>query len=226
MVVDTGNGPVKKAPARKKKAGLVDLVRLKDYVVTVRVKGIKPVIPHKWSEKAKAMMPGHPEGDTVKTKKGLRQPEEEAEACLYRLPDNRVGMPAAAFKAAIVGACRFFDAPSMAECKLLVFVEGEGPDELVAIDGELELHEDTPRNASGTADLRYRYYVKGWSATLRVRFVATSVTPSSIVTLIDAGGRGGVGDWRPSAPKSYTGTFGTWRVDDTYPVDIQEVTGG
>jgi len=29
---------------------------------------------------------------------------------------------------------------------------------------------------------------------------------------VDAGGNGGVGDWRPSAPKSLTGTFGRYEV--------------
>lgn len=212
--------------ARKKKAvagtePAVDLIRLKDRVLLIPIAGLTPVIPHKWSEKSKRMMPGHPDADTVKTKKGVRDPEQEAESCVYRLDDGRPAMPATAFKAAIVGACRFFDKPSMAECKQLIFVEGEGPDQLVAIEGEPLLREDTPRNSNGSADLRYRYAFQNWRATLRVKFVLTSITPSSVVTLVDAAGRGGVGDWRPSAPKSYTGTFGTWRVDETR--DVEEV---
>lgn len=192
---------------------VIELRRLEDAVLTVPIYGLSPVIPHKWAEKSKMMMPGHPSGDAVKGKKGLRNPEEEAEACVYRLPDGRPGIPATAFKAAIVGACRFFDKPSMVECKLLVFVEGEGPDQLVPIDGNPVLREDTPRNSSGTADLRYRFMFTDWSATLKIRFVPSSLSAGSVVTLVDAAGRGGVCDWRPSAPKSSTGTFGTFRVD-------------
>ena len=94
--------------AAKKKAssaGTIELRRLQDFVIEVPIVGISPVIPHRWSEKAKSMMPGHPSSfEKVKEKKGVRNPEEEAEACLYRIDEERLGMPATAFKAAIVGA--------------------------------------------------------------------------------------------------------------------------
>jgi hypothetical protein len=177
------------------------------------------------------MMPGHPAADRM-SKKGVRQPEEEAEACVYRASDGRPAMPATAFKAAMVSACRFFDKPSMTEAKLLFFVEGEGEDQLVAFDGEQRLREDTPRNANGGADLRYRYAFFPWSATLRVRFTPSSISPSSVLALVDAAGRVGVGDWRPGAPKSHTGTFGTFRVaeegEGVEPVPtltVEEVAG-
>src|SRR5215467_9657600 len=88
--------------------GTIDLKRLEDAEITIPIRGLTPIIPHRWSEKAKAMMPGHPDQSGVKDKKGVRKPEEEAEGCLYRLPDGRPGMPATAFKAAIIGGCRFF----------------------------------------------------------------------------------------------------------------------
>jgi hypothetical protein len=205
------------AKAKKTEMGTITLSRLEDTIVEIPIVGLTPVIPHRWSEKAKRMMPGHPDGDTVKKSKGKRDPAEEAEACLYRIgkstKDDNLALPATAFKAAIVGACRFFEQPSMVEAKQMIFVEGDGPEQLVRITGKKELREDTPRNASGNADLRYRYYIHEWSAVLRVRFVAARITRESIVALVDAAGRGGVGDWRPSAPKSATGTFGTFRVD-------------
>jgi hypothetical protein len=211
--------------AQKKKSsdnGAIELRRLEDGWLEVPITGLTPVIPHRWSEKAKEMMPGHPASEgKVKGKKGVRLPEEEAEACVYRLPDGRPGIPATAFKAAIIGACRFFDKPSMTEAKLLIFVEGEGPEQLVPIAGTPVLREDTPRNSNGSADLRYRYAFHDWRAVLRVRFVPTSLTAGSVVTLVDAAGRGGVCDWRPSAPKSPTGTYGTWRVTtEEGPTDV------
>jgi hypothetical protein len=222
----TTTNRLKRAATPTRDGAAVELQRLQDVELVVAIRGLTPYIPHRWSEKAKAMMPGHPGGDVVKQKKGLRQPTEEAESCLYRLEDGRLGMPATALKAAIVGACRFFDKPSMTECRQLIHVVGEGPDQLVPIEGELELHEDTPRNSNGGADLRYRFYITGWSAVVRVRFVPTSISAGSVVTLVDAAGRGGVGDWRPSAPKSNTGTFGTWRVDDAAKIEVREVVHG
>lgn len=203
--------------------GQIELIRLEDRVLEIPIRGLTPLIPHKWSEKAKRMMPGHPEGDAAKKTKGKHDPEKEAEDCLYKI-GKALAMPATAFKAAMVGACRFFDQPSMVEAKQLIFVEGDGLDQLVAISGEKQLREDLPRNANGNADLRYRYAILGWTTTLRVRFCSTRITSDSIVALVDAGGRGGVGDWRPSAPKSMTGTYGTWRVDDK--LEVKEVSGG
>ena len=202
-----------KAKTKVEMTGAVELTRLKDAILEIPIIGLTPVIPHKWSEKSKRMMPGHPDHDQVKRAKGDRKPAEEAEACLYKL-DESLALPATAFKAAIVGACRFFDKPTMVEAKQLLFVEGVGPEQLVKIEGDKgEPQVDTPRNTSGNADLRYRYYIRDWSTMLRVRYVPARITQESVVTLVDAAGRGGVGDWRPSAPKSYTGTFGTFRVD-------------
>jgi hypothetical protein len=100
----------------------------------------------------------------------------------------------------------------MTDAKRMIFVAGDGPDQLVPITGEQELREDTPRNASGVVDLRYRYQYMPWSAVLTVRFMPAMLTPESVVALVDASGRVGVGDWRPGSPKSNTGTYGTYRV--------------
>lgn len=206
--------------------GTIELTRLKDSVVEIPIKGLTDVIIHAWSEKAKRMMPGHPERDTVKKSKSVRDPKEEAEACLYKLGEDRLGFPATGFKAAIVGACRFFDKPSMVEAKQLIFVEGEGSKQLVPFIGKrdtlkMEIHEDLPRLPNGSSDLRYRYYISDWRMLLRVRYVPDRITKESVIALVDAAGRGGIGDWRPSAPKSMTGSFGTWRVDET--AEIKEI---
>jgi len=193
-------------------SAIVRLNKLIDAICEVEILGLTPVIPHKWSEKSKQMMPGHPDKPLVTQKKGKRDPKGEAEACVYRLPDGKPGLPATAFKAAILDACRFFDKPSMKEAKIWFHVIGVGPDQLVPIKGKPILREDTPRNANGSADLRYRYAFQEWSATLRIRFMAALTDAASVAALVDAAGRCGVGDWRPSAPKSNTGTFGTWRV--------------
>ncbi len=203
------------AKAKATDATTITLSRLDDAIIEVPIVGLTAVIPHRWSEKSRRMMPGHPDSDTVKRAKDKRKPKEEADACLYLL-DGELAMPATAFKAAIVGACRFFDKPSMVEAKQLIFVEGKGSDQLVPIDGEKEgPHEDLPRNSdmNRTPDLRYRYYIQNWSAVLRIRYTPARISGEAVVALADAAGRGGIGEWRPSAPKSYTGTFGTWRVD-------------
>lgn len=194
-------------------SGRITLTRLVEETLEVEIEGITPYIPHKWSEKAKAMMPGHPDKARVREAKGVREPEAEADACVYRLADGRVGIPATALKAAMVDACRHFDGVTMKEAKLQFYVVGEGPEQLVPLTaGEPHLREDTPRNANGGADLRYRYEYRDWRAKPQIRYLASRLDQESVVALLDAGGRGGVGDWRPSAPKSATGTFGMFRV--------------
>jgi len=191
----------------------VKLERIERRIVEVGIAGVSPLIPHKWSEKAKRLMREAQSGTAVKAKRDPKSPEEEAEAALYRLPDGTPGMPATAFKAAVIGAVRMFQGITLVQAKSAIFVLGEGQDQLVRIDGEMEMREDMPRNANGNADLRYRFAFFPWRAVLRVQYLSTLIDEASAVALIDAAGDGGVGDWRPSAPKSHTGMFGRFQVE-------------
>ena len=195
-------------------ADVVRLERVQRQILEVPIVGITPVIPHKWSEKALRMMREKQSGSKARTKHDPKNPQEEAEGSLYRLPDGRPGMPATAFKAAMIGAVRLFSGITMVSLKAAVFVKGDGPDQLVPIEGDMAIREDTPRNATGVADLRYRYAFWPWSTTLEVEYLTALIDADSIVALVDAAGNGGVGDWRPSAPKSATGTFGRFTVAD------------
>lgn len=218
----------KAKPKASTDAGVIEVTRLKRNRVQITLRGITPLIPHAWSEKAKRQMPGHPDAPKEKVKKGPHKPKEEAEACLYKMSRGRLGMPAVAFKAAMVAACRFFKVPSMTEAKIILFVEGEGAEQLVEIKHKKKiLREDLPRNKAsggkvGSPDLRYRYALDGWSAVIVVRYIATRITRESIVALADAAGNAGIGDWRPSSPESFTGTFGQFEVDDK--AGVRDVT--
>jgi len=193
-------------------ADVVKLEKVQRSVLEVPIVGLSPVIPHKWSEKALRMMREKQSGSKARTKHDPKNPEEEAEGSLYRLPDGRPGMPATAFKAAMVGAVRLFSGVTMVSLKTALFVQGIGPDQLVPIEGDMAIREDTPRNATGVADLRYRYAFWPWNAVLHVEYLTALVDADSVIALVDAAGNGGVGDWRPSAPKSATGTFGRFEV--------------
>jgi len=191
---------------------VVRLTPIRRETLEVNIQGVSPLIPHRWSEKARRMMREKQMGSAARAKHDPKVPEDEAEAALYRLADGRPGMPATAFKAATTAAARLYDGVTMASLKAALFVHGEGEEQLVPILGDMTLREDTPRNSGGTADLRYRYSFWPWSAVLRVEFLPTLIDAESVINLIDAGGNGGVGDWRPSAPKSMTGTFGRYEV--------------
>lgn len=201
---------------------IVQLRRIEDVVLTADIEGITPVIPHRWSEKALRMMRDKQmsEAGTARARKEPKNPQQEAHDSCYWLDVKRddgevvttPAIPATAFKAAMVGACRFFEGITMVQAKLLFYVEGGGADQLVPINGEGTMREDTPRNSGGTADLRYRMQFWPWSAKLRIHFLPSMIGPDSVMALLDAAGKGGVGDWRPSSPKSATGTYGQFRV--------------
>lgn len=200
--------------------GKVEIRPLERATVVIPIVGVTPLIPHQWSEKALRMMRESQSGRAAKAKKEPKVAEAEAEAATYRLADGRPGMPATAFKAAIVDACKLYDGLPMTRAKIAFHVEGEGASQLVPIEGESEIREDTPRNATGVVDLRYRRYFFPWSAALRVVVVKSIIDMDSLVNLVDAAGSGGVGDWRPSAPKSKTGTYGQWQVDGTARIAV------
>jgi len=191
----------------------IRLERIQRQIVDIDVVGVSPLIPHNWSEKARRMLREAQGGTIVKRAREPKIAEDEAEAALYRLEDGRPGMPATAFKAAIIGAVRMFQGITLVQTKSAMFVRGEGRDQLVPIEGEMSMREDMPRNANGNVDLRYRYAFWPWRAALRVEYIAAMLDASSVVALVDAAGDGGIGDWRPSAPKSHTGTFGRFCVE-------------
>lgn len=193
---------------------VVRLRRLERVVIEVPIRGTAPLIVNRWSEKAKQMMLDAQQ-TKARTKKDPKDPVANFEASRYRFADGRDGFPATAFKAAIADAGRYFDGITMTDLKRMIVVEGEnaGQEQLVPIEYDaITMREDTPRNANGVADLRYRAQYWPWHATLRISTIAGQFDIESVFALVDAAGIGGVGEWRPSAPKSKTGTFGTFEV--------------
>lgn len=214
-------------PRKQEPKGAVVLEQIVDKTITIPIVGVTSVIPHQWSEKAKRMMRDkqYAGAGAARAKREAKDPDEDAEAAMYRLADGSPGIPATAFKGAMVAACRFFDGIPMTEGRLLIYVHGEGPDRLVKIRGTEKVREDMPRNATGVADLRYRTAVlagegdsEPWRADVKISFPPKLIAEKSILALLDGAGRVGVGDWRPGSPKSNTGVFGTFRIADDQPV--------
>jgi hypothetical protein len=188
------------------------LQRIDRETLSVPIVGTAPLIVHRFDEKAKQMMLEAQQSKT-RAKKEPKDPIAQYEASKYILPDGRDGFPAVGFKAAIVGAARLFDGISMVQVKQLIRVIGEGPDQYVPINSNgPSMREDTVRVGMGTADLRYRAQYFPWRVELTIQFVPSQISQESVLALVDAGGIGGVGEWRPSAPKGATGSYGTWEV--------------
>lgn len=185
----------------------------------VPIIGTAPLIVHRFSEKAKRQMLDNMQGK--KSPKEPKNPEAEYEAAFYRLKDGVPGFPVIAFKAATVGACRFYGKSiTMTALKQYVFFRGEiGPDGqmLARIEGEPQMREDVVTVNRGGSDLRYRPEFREWSTVLEVIYVTSCLTRNSVLSLIDAGGMGvGVGEWRPER----NGDFGTYQIDQTRDIEV------
>ncbi len=188
-----------------------EIQRITPGLVEVEITGTSPLIVNQFSEKARLMMEKAQQGERVP--KEPKRPEELFKGAMYLLPDGRHGFIARGFKGAMVSAGRFFNGITMTSLRQSVFVRGEGPDQLVPliIDDEPIMRQDPVRNATGVADLRYRPMYEKWGAKLLIEFVPSVLSVDSVVSLVDAAGIGGVGEWRPTAPKS-NGDYGRFAV--------------
>lgn len=199
----------------------VHIARIASETIQVPIVGTMPLIVHNFSEKAKRQMLDAQQGR--KTPKQTRDPQTDYEAAFYRTKDG-YGFPVTAFKAATVGAARFYGKDvRMTELRQFLFMHGEisdnDPQALVPIYGEPRMREDVVRlgGPSRSADLRYRPEFPDWSSVLTITYVTSSLSRDSVLSLIDAGGLGiGVGEWRPEK----RGEFGTYRIDTTKDIEV------
>lgn len=199
----------------------IQLNKIDVETLAVPIIGTTPLIVHRWSDKAKRQMLDTQQGK--KKVKEIRDPQADYEASFYRIATDdgdRYGFPVLAFKAATIGAARFYDkSVTMTSLRQMLFFKGvltkADPQQLVQIDGEPHMREDVVRVGQGT-DLRYRGEFSEWSGVLNVSYVTSSLSRDSVLSLIDAGGMGvGVGEWRPQK----SGEFGTYMIDHSREIE-------
>ena len=181
--------------------------------VTFCIQGTAPYVQNAFSNKAKEMMMAvQRAGSTAKKGRGKREPKDFQE-CYERAKhisdDGWCGIPAPAFRNAMVSACRICGF-QMTKAKLCVFVEADGYDAnegtpLVKITkGEPKYHDQAVRLETGVIDIRPRpMWGPGWEADLRIRFDADMFTTSDIANLLmRVGQQVGIGEGRPDSKKS------------------------
>jgi hypothetical protein len=204
--------------AKVDSAAIVEIDRIAAETLRVPILGTTPLIVHRFSEKEKRKMLDTMQGR--KAPKEKKNPQADYEGAFYRFEDGGTGIPVIAFKAATVGAARFYQGLTMTELRQYFFVRGEmGKDglALARIEGEPRMREDVVRVMRGGSDLRYRPEYPEWRTTLTVTYVTSAITRNSLLSLIDAGGMGvGVGEWRPEK----RGDFGTYRIDPDREVEV------
>jgi hypothetical protein len=191
----------------------INLNRIKRESITVPILGLSPLIVNQFPEKAKQQMLDAQQGRKAKVR-AFKDPAADFQNAKYLLEDGRDAFPAVGFKAAIVGAARLFDkAITMTALRSMIYVVGEGPNQLVPLSySEVTMRDDIVRVGQGTADLRYRPQYNDWGAVIEISYVPSAISQESVIALVDAAGIGGIGEWRPS--KAATGSYGTFAVAD------------
>jgi len=209
-----GNGA---APLDRPTEPEIQIDRIGRETIHVPIIGVTPLIVHRFSEKEKRKMLDNARGR--KSPKEAKDPQAEYEAAFYRLADGSCCMPSIAFKRATVGAARFYGkSVTMEGLKQQVFVSGERGDDgraMTRIEGEPEMREDAVRVGQGGGDLRYRPMFRDWSAVLEITYVTSMLTRDSLLSIVDAGGSVGVGEWRPER----NGDSGLYRIDPDKTVE-------
>lgn len=172
----------------------------------IEIKGTAPLIVHAWTQKARMQMLDNMSGR--KKAKEPKDPIAEYQGSMYRFADGGHGFPVLAFKAAAVSGARYFNGVTMTQMRQAMFMQGDPANPVfVRLNcSEPHMREDTVRIGVSGSDIRYRAQYDEWSARIPVTYVPSVISIESILALIDAGGMGGVGEWRPEKNGSY-GTF-------------------
>lgn len=173
-------------------------------LATFDIEGTSPYVQLRFSEKVRNQIKAKQEaGSTEKTKKVREARDFHADyvRAMYEAPGGKRGIPAAAFRCAMVSACRLVNY-KMTIAKMSVFIEADMLDKtsqrpLVKIIGKPEMNIDNVRNADGGLDLRSRAMWRTWKAQLRVKYDADQFSLQDITNLLRrVGSQLGIGEGR------------------------------
>lgn len=218
-----------------KKVEDIVIPELKVEIVTFKIHGTSPLIPHKWSEKAKKEMLDKQQKKASQGREA-KDPVADFRESLYIIPSSTekikatlldgstleipgvLGMTPLAFKKAAVGAAN--DAGMHKTLARRAFHVNLG-EELIPIEtpGPVLMREDMGRTSTGVALLIYRGGIFPWSTELKVQYNSRIISKEQLANLFHLAGFGvGVGDWRSSRD----GQFGMFSMTATVSGELED----
>lgn len=187
----------------------------------ININGTAPLVMHKFSQKARRqMMEKQAAGSTAKkgTKRDARDFEREVREAIHFAAGGWVGIPASAFRSAMISACRLVGF-KMTLAKLSLFVNADGFDvddgtPLVRLNaGEPEICEMIGRTETGVAMPVIRPMWREWAATVNISWDGDQFTADDVVNLMDrVGNQVGLLEGRPDSKNSAGLGWGTFEV--------------
>lgn len=190
-------------------------------VAEFRIRGTAPYVQNKFSQKARQELRDRQEAGQQGKKgkaKVAKDFQAQYEGSVHRSKHGWCGIPAPAFRNAMISACRVVGF-QMTRAKLSAFIEADGFDEddgtpLVRIAvGEPKYHE-VPVRIQQTIDIRARaMWEDGWEASVRVKYDEDQFSLQDITNLlVRAGLQVGIGEGRPDSKSSAGMGWGTFEV--------------
>lgn len=183
--------------------------------------GTSPLVINRFAPKAYEAMRAAQEAGTQAKSKKARDPKDFRalfEAASYRSDQGWYGINAAAFRLAMIGACRLVNY-KMTLAKLSLFVIEDGRDQhdgtpIVKIIGDAPVMDVRPaRNANGSFDLRPRPMWRDWRCDLRVQWDLDQFSAIDVTNLVNRVGlQCGIGEGRASSKMSAGIGWGAFRV--------------
>lgn len=191
-------------------------------VLKVLIEGTSPYCQSRFSAKAMQMMKAKQEAGST-AKKGTTRAPKDFQQCYedakHKSTEGWVGIPAGAFRTAMISACRTIGF-KMTLAKLAIFVVQDGIDAvdrtpLVRISkGEPQYLETAMRNQTGVADIRARpVWDIGWQAVVTLRFDTNIFTAEDAINLLARVGlQVGIGEGRPDSRESSGCGWGLFEI--------------
>lgn len=208
--------------AKAAAAEVIQITAPKFRTLKFKLTGTAPYMQLRFSAKAmNAMMEKMALGSAAKKGKAreARDFDEDFKQAQHISTEGWIGIPASAFRAAIISACRIVGF-KMTIAKLSVFVEADGIDQvdgtpLVKINGKPESCALPVRNATGVMDIRIRPIWAEWSADLRVRYDEDQFSATDVTNLLSrVGAQVGIGEGRPDSKQSAGLGYGLFEVSN------------
>lgn len=211
------------ARSESKETAVITISRPNMQTITVAIAGDAPYVQARFSQKAMNMMAEKMKAGSTSKKGKQREPRDfdaDFEGAKHVSEDGWIGIPAAAFRKAMIDVCRAVNF-KMTHAKMSVFIEADGLDKVDGmplvklIAGEPERLEMAARNATGVPDIRVRPMWRKWGAKVRIKFDADQFTASDVVNLLArAGQQIGVGEGRPFSRESAGMGYGVFSVKE------------
>jgi hypothetical protein len=224
-VTANGHARTKAAPPASPPASSDERVQIKaPRIRTAEFKliGTAPLVQNSFSAKAMNQMREKQEAGSQAGSKKTRKARDfkaDFENACHVSEEGWYGVPAAAFRSAMIDACRLVGF-KMTVAKLSVFILADGLDRatgdmLVKLSaGKPKQHIAAVRNATGVADLRSRPMWTKWGLTLRVQFDEDQFSLADVTNLLHrAGIQVGIGEGRPNSKEPHGMGWGTFTIE-------------